>query len=102
MYHFFLGQPTTKSWTRYCAPLSSPPCFFSLYFQSHPTAKPVTKTVLSLGNLPPKPTTANELGSTSYPRTPSRVDPNNPPWPAYRGKILVLSHSRVLSTNVAW
>ena len=21
----------------------------------------------------------------SYPRTPSRVDPNNPPWPAYRG-----------------
>ncbi|KAF9514992.1 hypothetical protein BS47DRAFT_818971 [Hydnum rufescens UP504] len=53
--------------------------------KSHPTTKPITKTVLSLGNLPPKPHTANELGSTSYPRTPSRVDPNNPPWPAYRG-----------------
>jgi len=35
-----------------------------------------------LGNLPPK-----QQGFTdgNGPRTPSRVDPNNPPWPAYRG-----------------
>ncbi|PWN42868.1 DUF89-domain-containing protein [Ceraceosorus guamensis] len=45
-------------------------------------AKPVHKTVLNLGNLPPK---RAGFGGGSYPRTPSRVDPNNPPWPAYRG-----------------
>lgn|SRR5258708_1005711 len=50
------------------------------------SVKPVTKTMLSLGNLPPKPKTQNELSSTAgWPRTPTRVDPNNPPWPAYRG-----------------
>ncbi|KZS93386.1 DUF89-domain-containing protein [Sistotremastrum niveocremeum HHB9708] len=38
------------------------------------------KVSLSLGNLPQK----KELKAL-YPRTPSRVDPNNPPWPAYRG-----------------
>jgi len=53
--------------------------------QTKNSVKPVTKTVLSLGNLPPKPQTQNELGSSAGPRTPSRVDPNNPPWPAYRG-----------------
>lgn len=56
-----------------------------LHFQA---TKPVTKTILKLGNLPPRPTTARELSSiTAFPRTPSRVDPNNPPWPAYRGTI---------------
>ncbi|KAL7336712.1 hypothetical protein BJY59DRAFT_761782 [Rhodotorula toruloides] len=28
---------------------------------------------------------AIEFRRNGYPRTPSRVDPNNPPWPAYRG-----------------
>ncbi|KAI5480682.1 hypothetical protein MNV49_007609 [Pseudohyphozyma bogoriensis] len=40
------------------------------------------KTALLLGNLPPK---QAGFGEKLYPRTPSRVDPNNPPWPAYRG-----------------
>ncbi|THH08351.1 hypothetical protein EW145_g2761 [Phellinidium pouzarii] len=39
-----------------------------------------SKVSLSLGHLPSK----KEVKGT-YPRTPSRVDPNNPPWPAYRG-----------------
>ncbi len=48
--------------------------------RSHPSARPASRTVLSLGNLPPKKVVAD-----NGPRTPSRVDPNNPPWPAYRG-----------------
>ncbi|GAA5876981.1 hypothetical protein JCM8547_001958 [Rhodosporidiobolus lusitaniae] len=40
------------------------------------------KVGLALGNLPPK---QEGFGKNQYPRTPSRVDPNNPPWPAYRG-----------------
>jgi hypothetical protein len=70
------------------------------------------KTLLNLGNLPPKqqgfgqslvsqqrgglvvdithvPLMLNVFFLShfyiQYPRTPSRVDPNNPPWPAYRG-----------------
>ena len=39
-----------------------------------------SKITLSLGHMPPK----KEV-KAAYPRTPSRVDPNNPPWPAYRG-----------------
>ncbi|KAG8793189.1 hypothetical protein FRC12_003560 [Ceratobasidium sp. 428] len=35
---------------------------------------------LKLTNLPPK----GEIKAVG-PRTPSRIDPNNPPWPAYRG-----------------
>ncbi|KIY73593.1 DUF89-domain-containing protein [Cylindrobasidium torrendii FP15055 ss-10] len=41
---------------------------------------PPSRVALSLGHLPSK----KPITST-YPRTPSRVDPNNPPWPAYRG-----------------
>lgn len=54
--------------------------------KSHPSAKAPQKTVLNLGNLPPKPK-ANELRQhvSQFPRTPSRVNPNQPPWPAYRG-----------------
>ena len=50
--------------------------------RSHPSAKAATRTILNLGNLPPK-----RLGfdPANIPRTASRVDPNNPPWPAYRG-----------------
>ncbi|KAH9821336.1 hypothetical protein DFH28DRAFT_588460 [Melampsora americana] len=40
------------------------------------------RTILNLGALPPKQV---GFGQNLYPRTPSRVDPNNPPWPAYRG-----------------
>ncbi|MBW0482139.1 hypothetical protein O181_021854 [Austropuccinia psidii MF-1] len=40
------------------------------------------RTLLNLGSLPPK---QGGFGQNLYPRTPSRVDPNNPPWPAYRG-----------------
>ncbi|KAM0747738.1 DUF89-domain-containing protein [Meredithblackwellia eburnea MCA 4105] len=50
--------------------------------RSHPSAAPPKKTNLVLGNLPPK---QQGFGQVNYPRTPSRVDPNNPPWPAYRG-----------------
>ncbi|SPO44747.1 related to venom protein 2 precursor [Moesziomyces antarcticus] len=51
--------------------------------RSHPSAKPAARTVLNLGNLPPK---KQGFGAAAqYARTPSRVDPNNPPWPAYRG-----------------
>nr|ODN95581.1 hypothetical protein L204_04122 [Cryptococcus depauperatus CBS 7855] len=54
--------------------------------KGHPSAKAPQKTMLNLGNLPPKPK-AHELKQTAnqYPRTPSRVNPNQPPWPAYRG-----------------
>ncbi|KZP29000.1 DUF89-domain-containing protein [Athelia psychrophila] len=38
------------------------------------------KVSLHLGNLPSKKTF-----QASWPRTPSKIDPNNPPWPAYRG-----------------
>ncbi|KDQ63021.1 hypothetical protein JAAARDRAFT_53250 [Jaapia argillacea MUCL 33604] len=38
------------------------------------------RVALSLGHLPKK----QDLKGP-WPRTPSRVDPNNPPWPAYRG-----------------
>ncbi|GAA5989901.1 hypothetical protein JCM10908_002369 [Rhodotorula pacifica] len=50
--------------------------------RSHPSAQPPAKTSLALLNLPPK---QKGFGTQLYPRTPSRVDPNNPPWPAYRG-----------------
>ncbi|CAE7233140.1 unnamed protein product [Rhizoctonia solani] len=42
------------------------------------TDRPARRT-LKLTNLPPK----GEI--KTGPRTPSRIDPNNPPWPAYRG-----------------
>lgn len=40
--------------------------------------------MLSLGALPPKPRNLAEL-SKSLVFTPSRVNPNQPPWPAFRG-----------------
>ncbi|KAG7099720.1 hypothetical protein E1B28_001538 [Marasmius oreades] len=39
-----------------------------------------SKVTLSLGHLPSK-----KNLKTPWPRTPNRVDPNNPPWPAFRG-----------------
>ncbi|KAF8588114.1 DUF89-domain-containing protein [Ramaria rubella] len=39
-----------------------------------------SRVTLHLGNLPEK----KEIQPV-YPRTPTKVDPNNPPWPAYRG-----------------
>ena len=39
-----------------------------------------SKVTLSLGHLPEK----KDI-KAPWPRTPTRVDPNNPPWPAYRG-----------------
>ncbi|ORY34912.1 hypothetical protein BCR39DRAFT_515577 [Naematelia encephala] len=54
--------------------------------KSHPSAKAPQKTMLNLGNLPPKlKPEAMKAAASSYPRTPSRVNPNQPPWPAYRG-----------------
>jgi len=50
--------------------------------ESQPSAKPPQRTLLNLGALPPK---QAGFGQNQLPRTPSRVDPNNPPWPAYRG-----------------
>ncbi|KAG8936226.1 hypothetical protein FRC02_003926 [Tulasnella sp. 418] len=47
--------------------------------------KPVSKAVLHLGHLPEKPKSPTEFHKSTYPRTPTRIDPNNPPWPAYRG-----------------
>ncbi|KAF8478797.1 DUF89-domain-containing protein [Gautieria morchelliformis] len=41
---------------------------------------PINKVTLSLGNIP-----SRKVPPSTCPRTPSRVDPNNPPWPAYRG-----------------
>ena len=51
--------------------------------RSHVSARPASKTLLNLGNLPPKPDyfKSDEM----FPRTASKIDPNNPPWPAYRG-----------------
>ncbi|KAH9982959.1 DUF89-domain-containing protein [Lactifluus volemus] len=50
-----------------------------------PAAKPgagptPSKVTLHLGHLPSK----KDIKGP-WPRTPTRVDPNNPPWPAYRG-----------------
>ena len=39
-----------------------------------------SKVTLSLGHLPDR----GDI-KAPWPRTPTRVDPNNPPWPAYRG-----------------
>ncbi|KAF9270715.1 DUF89-domain-containing protein [Marasmius fiardii PR-910] len=39
-----------------------------------------SKVTLHLGHLPSK-----KNLKTPWPRTPTRVDPNNPPWPAFRG-----------------
>lgn len=39
-----------------------------------------SRVALSLGHLPKK----GNIKAT-WPRTPTRIDPNNPPWPAYRG-----------------
>ncbi|GAA98802.1 uncharacterized protein L969DRAFT_76534 [Mixia osmundae IAM 14324] len=39
------------------------------------------RTMLHLGNLPPK----QKDFSLEFPVTPGRVNPNQPPWPAYRG-----------------
>ncbi|KAG6879571.1 hypothetical protein C0992_001398 [Termitomyces sp. T32_za158] len=39
-----------------------------------------SRVTLSLGHLPSK----TDI-KAPWPRTPTRVDPNNPPWPAYRG-----------------
>ncbi|CAD6889901.1 unnamed protein product [Tilletia controversa] len=50
--------------------------------RDHPSAAPASRTILNLGNLPPK---RAGFGAANYPRTASRVDPNNPPWPAFRG-----------------
>ncbi|KAH7886049.1 hypothetical protein F5I97DRAFT_2025412 [Phlebopus sp. FC_14] len=46
----------------------------------HPTAALPSRVTLHLGHLPSK----KDI-KAPWPRTPSRVDPNNPPWPAYRG-----------------
>lgn len=43
-----------------------------------PPAVAVDKVVLSLGS-------RTHMMAPMCPRTPSRIDPNNPPWPAYRG-----------------
>lgn len=44
------------------------------------------KVVLNLGALPPKQNIADmKKDGQNYPRTPSRTNPNAPPWPAYRG-----------------
>lgn len=55
--------------------------------RNHPSARPASKTLLNLGNLPPKRDNfkADSGQPASFPRRASRVDPNNPPWPAYRG-----------------
>ncbi|GAA5881656.1 hypothetical protein JCM16303_005530 [Sporobolomyces ruberrimus] len=46
------------------------------------TSKAPSRVSLTLGNLPPK---QSGFGVPMFPRTPSRVDPNNPPFEAYRG-----------------
>lgn len=54
--------------------------------RTHHTARPASKTLLNVGNLPPKQMRfTKDGGASAYPRTASHVDPNNPPWPAYRG-----------------
>ena len=52
--------------------------------RTHPSARPASKTLLNLGNLPPK---RDRFVSSNgeFPRTASHINPNNPPWPAYRG-----------------
>ncbi|GAA5827619.1 hypothetical protein JCM11251_001759 [Rhodosporidiobolus azoricus] len=50
--------------------------------KNHPSAQAPKNVSLKLDNLPAKQV---GFGQPQYPRTPSRVDPNNPPWPAYRG-----------------
>ncbi|KAF6766709.1 DUF89 domain-containing protein [Ephemerocybe angulata] len=47
--------------------------------QRNGTSSPA-KVTLHLGHLPEK----GEI-KAPYPRSPGRIDPNNPPWPAYRG-----------------
>lgn len=64
-------KPTTK-------PLSS---MSAVVANATPAAKPSSgKVTLHLGHLPSK----KDIKGP-WPRTPTRVDPNNPPWPAYRG-----------------
>ncbi|CED85184.1 Uncharacterized conserved protein [Phaffia rhodozyma] len=61
--------------------------------------------MLHLGNLPPKPkeeqllsvVQAQKTNSSLPPRTPSTINPNNPPWPAFRGKLCYLSFQRETS-----
>ncbi|KAJ3829385.1 hypothetical protein F5880DRAFT_1470747 [Lentinula raphanica] len=43
-------------------------------------AEPLPRVTLSLGHLPSK-----KNIKAPWPRTPTRIDPNNPPWPAFRG-----------------
>lgn len=47
---------------------------------SPPATGAPARVTLHLGHLPGKTNI-----SVPYPRSPSRVDPNNPPWPAFRG-----------------
>ncbi|KAL7424998.1 Hairy/enhancer-of-split with YRPW motif protein 2 [Cryptotrichosporon argae] len=59
---------------------------YNMADKSHPSAKAPQRTMLNLGNLPPKLKTSDiKAAAAQYPRTPSRVNPNQPPWPAYRG-----------------
>lgn len=51
--------------------------------RSHASARPASRTLLNLGNLPPK--HDHFRSDAAFPRTNSHVNPNNPPWPAYRG-----------------
>ena len=48
------------------------------------TASAPNKTVLSLQNMPPKPSNMSDL-TKGVVFTPSRVNPDQPMWPAYRG-----------------
>ncbi|KAL1408239.1 Hairy/enhancer-of-split with YRPW motif protein 2 [Vanrija albida] len=52
--------------------------------KAHPSAKAPSKMTLNLGNLPPRKADFKK-DVPAWPRTPSRVNPNQPPWPAYRG-----------------
>ncbi|KAJ4472595.1 hypothetical protein C8J55DRAFT_520504 [Lentinula edodes] len=45
-----------------------------------PGAEAPSRVTLSLGHLPSK-----KNIKAPWPRTPTRIDPNNPPWPAFRG-----------------
>ncbi|BEI93960.1 uncharacterized protein CcaverHIS019_0604190 [Cutaneotrichosporon cavernicola] len=47
-----------------------------------PATGKVSKTTLNLGNLPPR---KGSVAPVAFPRTPTRVNPNQPPWPAFRG-----------------
>jgi len=48
--------------------------------------KPPQRVLLNLGSLPPK-QKVHEMKekAANFPRTPSKTNPNNPPWPAFRG-----------------